>query len=62
MKTVSVIIPVYNVARYLPECLDSVLNQTYEHLEILAVDDGSTDESGRILDEYAQKEDRKSVV
>ena len=61
MKTVSVIIPVYNVARYLPECLDSVLNQTYEHLEILAVDDGSTDESGRILDEYAQKDIRIRV-
>ena len=60
-KTVSVIIPVYNVARYLPECLDSILNQTYEHLEILAVDDGSTDESGRILDEYAQKDIRIRV-
>ena len=60
-NVISVIIPVYNVARYLPECLDSILNQTYEHLEILAVDDGSTDDSGRILDEYAQRDRRLRV-
>ena len=45
---VSVIIPVYNVQMYLAECVDSVINQTYKNLEIILVDDGSTDESGKI--------------
>ncbi|MBO6307893.1 MAG: glycosyltransferase family 2 protein [Oribacterium sp.] len=49
---ISVIIPVYNVAPYLREALDSVVNQTYRHLEILVIDDGSTDESSQICDEY----------
>jgi len=49
---VSVIIPVYNVAPYLREALDSVINQTYQHLEILVIDDGSTDGSSQICDEY----------
>lgn len=49
---VSVIIPVYNVSPYLREALDSVIHQTYKNLEILIIDDGSTDESGRICDEY----------
>ena len=51
--TLSVIIPVYNVAPYLRRCVGSVLNQTYRDLEIILVDDGSTDESGAICDEYA---------
>ncbi|RDU72121.1 glycosyltransferase family 2 protein [Helicobacter brantae] len=49
---VSVIIPIYNVAPYLRECLDSVLNQTYENLQIILINDGSTDESGSIAREY----------
>lgn len=59
---ISVIIPVYNVEEYLRECVDSVLNQTYENLEIILVDDGSTDSSGEICDEYVEKDERISVI
>ena len=52
---ISVIVPVYNVAADLPRCLDSILAQTCNNIEIIAVDDGSTDGSGRILDEYSAK-------
>ncbi len=59
---VSVIIPVYNVEKYLRKCLDSVINQTYTNLEIICIDDGSPDNSGAILDEYAQKDSRIIVI
>lgn len=59
---VSVVIPVYNVEKYLQECLDSVLNQTLADIEIICVDDGSTDKSGKILDEYEQIDDRVRVI
>ena len=59
---ISVIIPVYNVAVYLRQCLDSVVNQTYCHLEIILVDDGSTDGSGLICDEYALIDKRIIVI
>lgn len=59
---ISVIIPVYNVEEYLRECIDSILNQTYQNFEIILVDDGSTDSSGTICDEYVDKDDRVSVV
>ncbi len=59
---ISVIIPVYNVEKYLKECIDSVLCQTYENYEIILVDDGSTDMSGKICDEYAEKHDRITVI
>lgn len=62
MKTISVVIPVYNVEKYLSECLDSVIYQTYKNLQIILVDDGSTDSSGKICDEYAEKDDRITVV
>lgn len=58
---VAVVLPVYNTARYLCECLDSLLDQTYENFVVFAVDDGSTDGSDNILDEYATK-DRRIVA
>ena len=62
MVHVSVIIPVYNVAPYLPRCLDSLLRQTLREIEILCVDDGSTDGSADILDAYARKDSRILVL
>ena len=59
---VSVIVPVYNIEGYLPRCLDSLYNQTYKNLEIILVDDGSTDRSGEICDEYALKDSRSRVI
>ena len=58
----SIVIPVYNVALYLRKCLDSVCNQTYDDWECICVDDGSTDGSGAILNEYAAKDARIKVV
>ena len=52
-ELISVIIPVYNCKQYLDECVQSVLHQAYSKLEIILVDDGSTDESGEICDKYA---------
>ena len=54
----SVIIPVYNVENYLNECLDSVTSQTLEDMEIICIDDGSTDNSPDILKEYSKKDSR----
>lgn len=58
---ISVIVPVYNVEKFLPRCIDSILSQTYCNLEIILVDDGSTDTSGRICDDYALKDSRVRV-
>jgi glycosyltransferase involved in cell wall biosynthesis len=59
---ISIIIPVYNVARYLRQCLDSAANQSHRDIEIVCIDDGSTDSSGAILDEYAAADSRFVVV
>lgn len=61
-KKLSVIVPVYNVEPYLRRCIDSIVNQTYNNLEIILIDDGSPDNCGRICDEYANKDSRISVI
>nr|MCR5719035.1 glycosyltransferase [Lachnospiraceae bacterium] len=61
-KKISIIVPVYNTAKYLERCLDSLTNQTYKDIEIVIVDDGSTDSSGAICDEYAAKDHRIKVI
>ena len=61
-ELVTIIIPVYNVEKYVRRCIESVLNQDYNHLEIILVDDGSTDSSGEICDEYAKKDNRIQVI
>lgn len=62
MKKISVIVPVYNVEKYLSQCLDSIIHQTYKNLEIILVDDGSTDSSGLICDNYSQKDKRIKII
>ncbi len=58
---ISVIVPVYNVADYLDRCATSIINQTYNNLEIILIDDGSTDNSGKLCDEYALKDSRITI-
>ena len=62
MTTISVIVPVYNVEKYLSKCLESIINQTYQNLEIICVDEGSTDSSPKILEEYAKKDTRIKII
>lgn len=61
-ETISVIVPVYNVADYLPQCLESILNQDYGDLQVLLIDDGSTDDSGAICDQFAAQDSRIQVI
>ncbi len=61
-ELITVIVPVYNTEKYLNKCIDSIIVQTYENLEIILVDDGSTDNSGKICDEYAKKDSRIKVI
>lgn len=62
MAKISVIVPVYNVEKFIRRCLDSIINQTMKDLEIILVDDGSTDNSGVICDEYAKLDNRITVI
>ncbi|WP_303690572.1 glycosyltransferase family 2 protein [Megamonas hypermegale] len=58
MPIISIIVPVYNVEKYLKRCIESILNQTFKNFELLLLDDGSTDSSGSICDKYAKKDNR----
>ena len=62
MELISIVIPVYNGEAYLEACLDSILQQTHNHYEVIAVDDGSTDDSRTICEEYVAKDDRLRLV
>lgn len=62
MPKISVIVPVYNVEKYMRKSIDSILGQTFKDMEILLVDDGSTDNSGKICDEYKEKDPRVQVI
>lgn len=62
MPLFSIIIPVYNVEKYLNKCVDSVLNQTFTDFEVILVDDGSTDNCPAICDSYAEKDKRVKVI
>ena len=59
---ISVIVPVYNVEKYLNRCIDSILNQTFKQIEIILVDDGSTDNSPIICDEYCDRYENIKVI
>ena len=62
IEKISVIVPVYNVEQYIKECIESICRQTYQNLEIIVVDDGSTDNSGRLCDELAAGDSRIQVI
>ena len=61
-KMISVVVPIYNVSKYLPKCIESILHSTYKNLEVILVDDGSTDECPTICDDYAKKDSRIKVI
>ena len=62
MNTVSIIVPIYNSEKYLPQCVESILNQTYKNFELILVNDGSTDNSLSICESYAQKDERIEIL
>ena len=59
---ISVIVPVYNTVKYVNKCINSIINQTYKNLQIILVDDGSTDNSGGVCDDYAKMDSRIIVI
>ena len=59
---ISVIVPVYNVEKYLDRCITSIVEQTYKNLEIILVDDGSPDNSGKICDQWTERDSRIKVI
>lgn len=59
---ISVVVPVFNVEKYLPRCLEAIEQQTYKNLDIILVDDGSTDQSGVLCDAFAQRDTRVRVI
>ena len=61
-EILSVIIPIYNGEKYLPRCVDSVINQSYKNIEIILVNDGSTDKTQIICEEYKEKDSRIKVI
>ena len=61
-ELISVVVPAYNMEQYIGECVDSILAQTYRRLEVILVDDGSTDATGRICDQYAERDARVVVI
>lgn len=61
-ELISIIVPVYNVEAYIHQCIKSIIEQSYKNLEIILVDDGSKDKSGKICDDYARKDKRIKVI
>ena len=61
-ELISIVIPIYNVEKYIEKCLDSVIKQTYKNIEIILVDDGSPDNCGKICDSYANNDKRIQVI
>ena len=59
---ISIIVPIYNVGKYLPRCIDSILNQTFKNFELIIVNDGSTDNSGVVCDDYTKKDTRIKII
>lgn len=59
---ISIVVPIYNVQDYLERCIQSIISQTYKNIEIILVDDGSNDNSGKICDEYLRKDERIKVI
>ena len=62
MDLITIIVPVYNVEKYLNECVESLLNQTYKNIEIILVDDGSKDNCGNIIENFAKKDRRIKII
>lgn len=62
MVKFSIIVPVYNVEKYIGDCLDSILNQTYDNFEVIVVNDGSPDNSQDIIDKYVKKDKKNKII